>query len=129
MGGNVGLDTIEVELENARKRQDEVDSQVLRSALMYRDGRHLDEVTATRHTVILSTNNLLTQQWIRAFARDAVTRWMATDWRKRIPNGTSRLVLPAHWYNDTSIAWNSQVLQNILCPASLVKLYKQPDDR
>ena len=123
-GGNVGLTTIEIELENARKRQDEVDAQVLRSALMYRDGRHLDEVTATRHTVILSTNNLLTQQWIRAFARDAVPRWKTTDWRKRVPDGASRLVLPAHWHSQTSIAWNSQVLQNIPSPASLVKLYK-----
>lgn len=124
MGGNAGLATIEVELENARKRQDEVDSQVLRSALMYRDGRHLDELTATRHTVILSTNKLLTEQWIRAFARDAVMRWETNEWRKRVAKDPARLVLPAHWYNDTSIAWNDQVLHNILRPASLVRLHK-----
>lgn len=70
---------------------------MLRSALRHRDGRHLDEVTATRHTLILSTNNLLTQHWIRTLARDAVIRWKATDWRKRVPNGASRLVLPVHW--------------------------------
>jgi hypothetical protein len=64
---------------------------------MRRDGRHLDEVSATRHTVIVSTDNLLTQHGIRALARDAVIRWKATDWRKRVPQGASRPALPVHW--------------------------------
>ena len=123
LGGNGGLDTIEVELENARKRQDEVDAQVLRSAHMYK-GRHLDDVAATRHTLIVSSNKLLTQQWIRGFERNAVPRWEANEWRKRVVKDTIWLSLPRDWEKDTSIAWNSQVLHNIAHPASLVKLHK-----
>ena len=124
--GNGGLKTIEVELENARKRQDEIDAQVLRSVRMTRDGRHLDDAAAMRHTLILSNNEILAKKWIRAFGRDAVTRWIRNQWRKREAKGTIDLGLPVDWENRTSIAWDSQILRNIVHPASFVQLRTKP---
>ena len=93
---------------------------------MTRDGRHLDDAAAMRHTLILSNNEILAKKWIRAFGRDAVTRWIRNQWRKREAKGTIDLGLPVDWENRTSIAWDSQILRNIVHPASFVQLRTKP---
>ena len=123
-GGNGGIAIVEIELENARKRQDEIDAQVLRSAWLTRPGSALHEDTCRKHTLILSTSDLLSNQWKRAFERDHVQRWTTNPWRKHVAQSAVGLALSPNWRDHVEIAWGDQVLHNIESPVSLVRLHK-----
>jgi hypothetical protein len=117
-----GLKSIEVELENSRKRDDEIDTQVQRSARLFHRAQFIDDA-CTRHTLIIATSDLLYKHWRDAFNRDEIPRWTVDSFRKRTKDRVPiRLTPPADWRDRTTLGWDGQVHNNIERPASLVRL-------
>lgn len=120
-GGHGGLKIIEVELENSRKRDDEIDAQLGRSAGLFDRGQFIDEA-CTKHTLIIATSDLLYKHWRDAFKRSKARRWVVRTFRKRVADGYIQLTLPAGWRERAAQQWIGEVLRNIEAPASLVRL-------